>query len=93
MKIVAISATDANTSGTIFKQSMMIDMPVRIANTQGFSDEDGLFAIGWDFLGTLVVWSVHGRLVERSGGQPNHCGAGGDGERTEYRSAGRPVDA
>jgi hypothetical protein len=54
LKIVARSATDANTSGTIFKQSMMIDMPVRIANTQGFSDEDGLFAIGWDFLGTTT---------------------------------------
>ena len=54
LKIVARSATDANTSGTIMKQSMMIDMPVRIANTQGFSDEDGLFAIGWDFLGTTT---------------------------------------
>lgn len=54
LKIRALSSTDAGaTPGTIY-QSLTIDMPVRISDTQGFSDEDGLFAIGWDFLGTTT---------------------------------------
>jgi hypothetical protein len=52
LKIVAVSSTLAGASTAY--QSLTIDMPVRISDTQGFSDEDGLFAIGWEFLGTTT---------------------------------------
>lgn len=49
LTIVCTSGTDSNKAGT--KQSLRIDMPVRISDSGGFSDEDGLYAVQWDLLG------------------------------------------
>jgi hypothetical protein len=46
---VRVKGTGPNVGSSIVPYSLTWDMPVKIINTQGFSDHNGVYAIQWEF--------------------------------------------
>jgi hypothetical protein len=51
VRIEAISSTGAGTGGAGNPFRLTIDLAVKFKDTPGYSDEDGLYAIGWNLMG------------------------------------------
>lgn len=51
VRIEAISSTGAGTGGAGNPFRLTVDLAVKFKDTPGYSDEDGLYAIGWNLMG------------------------------------------